>query len=82
LQHRYIVWQGHFRGRYYSEMHIVDHEEKTICHAWRPASVEHETVYRGRPDGYPLCRNCTRHREEFEQREKLRTWKALAEASK
>jgi hypothetical protein len=79
MKHRYIVWTGHYRGRRFVEMHIIDKDDKPICASWRAASVQNETIYSGRPEGYALCRYCARKRIEFEQAEKLRTWRELAE---
>lgn len=78
MQHRYIVWQGRFRGRFYKEMHIIGADDKPICNSWKPASVDQEDIWKGRPEGYALCRYCSRKREDFEQSEKLRTWQELA----
>ena len=80
MQHRYVVWEGHYRGRYFREMHIIDHADKPICSAWTYPSIEHVTIYKGRPEVCRLCRSCTKHREAFEQAEQLRTWQELAKA--
>lgn len=78
MQHRYIVWEGHYRGRRYTEMHIINREDKPICGAPRHKSTEHGTIWEGRPDGYRLCGSCRQKRPAFEQAEKLRTWQELA----
>lgn len=78
MRHRYIVWTGHYRGRHYKEMHICGPANMPICTTWKPASLEDETIYKGRPEGYALCRYCTKKRTDFEQAEKLRTWQELA----
>jgi len=76
--HRYVVWEGHYLGRRFREMHIIDASDKPICAAWTYPSIEYQTIYKGKPDGCALCRYCSRKREAFEQAEKLRTWQELA----
>lgn len=78
MQHRYIVWEGHYHGRHFKEMHIIGPNDKPICASWKYPSIKDETIYKGRPDGYALCRYCSRKRADFEQAEKLRTWQELA----
>ena len=78
MQHSYIVWEGHYRGRRYREMHICGPNDLPICVAWKPESTEYETIYTGRPEGHALCRYCSQKRVAFEQAEKLRTWQELA----
>lgn len=78
MNHRYIVWTGHYRGRHYREMHIIGPNDAPICAAERSYRTEYETVYEGRPQGYALCRYCARALPAFEQAEKLRTWQELA----
>ncbi len=77
IVHRYIVWEGHFRGRRYSEMHIISRDNKPICGIWKPESAEHETIWKGRPEKHALCQDCRRKRVKFEQVEKLRTRRAI-----
>ena len=79
MQLRYIVWEGHWHGRRFKEMHIINPKDKPICATWKSESAEYEAIYTGRPEGYPLCRYCARKRADFEQAEKLRTWQELAE---
>lgn len=78
MDHRYIVWTGRHRGRYYKEMHICGPSDMPICTSRKPASLVYETIYSGRPEGYALCRYCSKKRVGFEQAEKLRTWQELA----
>jgi hypothetical protein len=74
MQHRYILWEGHYRGRRWREMHIIGSDDRPICKTWKSASTEHETVWLGRPEGYSLCLGCIRERKAFEESERLRTW--------
>jgi hypothetical protein len=78
MQHRYIVWEGRYRGRRFTEMHIIDQENQPICKTRKPNAATDEAIWKGRPEGLSLCRRCMRERQAFEQHEELRTWRELA----